>query len=306
MRRSGPSLLSFPAAPSRPPTEQRRGLLLVVLATVFWSLSGLAVRLMESASGWQIILYRSIGLTLTMLVVLAVVHRGRMVTAVRDAGWPAVLAGLFSCLSSAAYILALEQISVANALFITGVAPFAAALLARLLLAEEIAGATWAGMSLALLGVLVMVGGGLGLGRAGGNALALISALAMALFSVALRRGRQTDMLPAVLVSGVVSTLLALLVLAAAGPFTASLVVTQHDLGLCLGMGAVQLGLGSILYTWGARRVPTARLQLAAMAELAMGPLWVWLAVDEVPTGTTLAGGALILVSIALQAAARR
>jgi drug/metabolite transporter (DMT)-like permease len=71
-------------------------------------------------------------------------------------------------------------------------------------------------------------------------------------------------------------------------------------------MGVIQLGLGSILYTLGARRVPAARLQLAAMAELVMGPLWVWLVVDEIPTVTTLAGGALILASIALQAAARR
>jgi drug/metabolite transporter (DMT)-like permease len=305
MSRAGPALL-HPAAPADNPAEQRRGLFLVVLATVFWSLSGLAVRLMESASGWQIILYRSIGLTLTMLAVLAVAHRGRTLTAIRDSGWPAVLAGLFSCLSSATFILALEQISVANALFIAGVAPFAAALVARLLLGEEIASATWAGMSLALLGVVVMVGGSLGLGRVGGNALALASALTMAFFSVALRRGRQTDMLPAVLVSGASSTLLALVVLAAGGPLTASLAVTPGDLGLCLGMGVIQLGLGSILYTLGARRVPAARLQLAAMAELVMGPLWVWLVVDEIPTVTTLAGGALILASIALQAAARR
>jgi drug/metabolite transporter (DMT)-like permease len=305
MSRAGPALL-HPAAPADNPAEQRRGLFLVVLATVFWSLSGLAVRLMESASGWQIILYRSIGLTLTMLAVLAVAHRGRMLTAIRDSGWPAVLAGRFSCLSSATFILALEQISVANALFIAGVAPFAAALVARLLLGEEIASATWAGMSLALLGVVVMVGSSLGLGRVGGNALALASALTMAFFSGALRRGRQTDMLPAVLVSGASSTLLALVVLAAGGPLTASLAVTPGDLGLCLGMGVIQLGLGSILYTLGARRVPAARLQLAAMAELVMGPLWVWLIVDEVPTVTTLAGGALILASIALQAAARR
>ncbi len=282
MRRSGPALL-VPAAPADGPAEQRRGLFLVVLATVFWSLSGLAVRLMQDASGWQIILYRSIGLTATMLVVLAVVHRGRTMAAIRDAGWTAVLAGLLSCLTSASFILALGQISVANALFITGVAPFVAALAARVLLGERIAPATWAGMSLALAGVLLMVGGDLGRGRALGSALALTSAVTMALFSVSLRRGRQTDMLPAVLVSGGSSTLLALLVLAAAGPLAPALALGPRDLGLCLGMGVVQLGLGSILYTLGARRVPAARLQLAAMAELAMGPLWVWLAVDEVP-----------------------
>ena len=59
-----------------------------------------------------------------------------MLTAIRDAGWTAVLAGLFSCLSSAAFILALGQISVANALFIMGVAPLRRGAGGRLLLGE--------------------------------------------------------------------------------------------------------------------------------------------------------------------------
>ena len=52
------------------------GILLVVLAGVFWSLQGPAGRMIEVASGPQIIFWRSIGQLSVMLVVLAVVNPG--------------------------------------------------------------------------------------------------------------------------------------------------------------------------------------------------------------------------------------
>jgi drug/metabolite transporter, DME family len=38
------------------------------------------------------------------------------------------------------------------------------------------------------------------------------------------------------------------------------------------------------------------------MTELALAPIWVWLAVDEVPSGYTLLGGAIIIGAITAQA----
>jgi drug/metabolite transporter (DMT)-like permease len=34
-----------------------------------------------------------------------------------------------------------------------------------------------------------------------------------------------------------------------------------------------------------------------------LGPLWVWLAVDERPTTATLVGGAIVVVGVVIQAA---
>jgi drug/metabolite transporter (DMT)-like permease len=70
-------------------------------------------------------------------------------------------------------------------------------------------------------------------------------------------------------------------------------------------MGTVQLGLGSLCYAYAARHLPAAPLQLLALAELVMSPVWVWLVVDEVPSTATLAGGAMILAATAFQATAR-
>ena len=73
-----------------------RGVGLVLLAGVFWSTTGIIVRLIESANEWQIVFYRSIALMLTLLVVL-VVRNGRTIFSVfRAAGVNAIVGGLRS------------------------------------------------------------------------------------------------------------------------------------------------------------------------------------------------------------------
>lgn len=292
-------------APLGPSEAYARGVSLVLFATLCWSIAGVTVRLLHAATGWQVILYRSIGLTLVILAVVATTHRGRVLGAIRAAGWTGLLAGIAGASASILYILALAEITVANTLFMVGVTPFIAALAGRWLLGEAVAPRVWLAMLLALMGVVAMVANGLVLGRLHGNLLALGSAVSFAAFSLLLRYGRQSDMLPALLHNGLVTMTVAGLVLGLAGG-AAAFALSAHDLALCLLLGVVQIGVGSIAFTRGARHVPAAELQLLAMAELVLGPLWVWLVVKEVPSPGTALGGALILAAIALQALSAR
>ena len=66
--------------------------------------------------------------------------------------------------------------------------------------------------------------------------------------------------------------------------------------------GAVQVGGGLTVFTLGARNVPAAELTLLSLTELALAPVWVWLAVGEVPSASTLLGGAVIIGAITYQA----
>ena len=70
--------------------DYARGVVLVALAGVFWSIGGLLIRLIEAASGWQIVLFRSLALALTLTLIIALRHRGRLIRAFRDAGWNGV------------------------------------------------------------------------------------------------------------------------------------------------------------------------------------------------------------------------
>jgi drug/metabolite transporter, DME family len=280
-----------------------RGVALVALAGVFWSLGGLLIRLIEAANGWQIVLFRSIALALTLSLVIALRHRGRVVSAFRDAGWNGVAAGFALGGGFIGFVLALQNTSVANATFMLGASPFLAAALGRAVLGETIRRATALAMAAALAGILVMVGGGLVIGTIRGNLLALGASVGFAIFSVLLRRGRERDMLPCVVIAGVISALIALPVVLAGAPALASaLALSPRDLALCAAMGAITVGGGLTVYTLGARHVPVAELTLLSMTELALAPIWVWLAVGEVPSGYTLLGGAIIIGAITAQA----
>ena len=280
-------------------SSRGRGLALALGATSCWSLAGILVRLVEQATSWHIILYRSLGVTAMLGGMIAVFHRGGTARAIRAAGWPAVLAGACSSASSVLFILALGRVTVANALFMTGITPFLAAIGARAILGERVSPGSWGAMALAATGVAVMLWSGLAAGQLAGNVLALGSAASFAAHVLVLRTNRQSDMLPAVLHAGLCGALLGLVALSLGG---ASPRVPPRDLLLGLAMGVVQLGGGLILYTRASRHLPAAELQLVATTELVLAPLWVWIGVGEAPNAATLTGGGLIVLAILAQA----
>ncbi len=295
-----------PAADAhRPDAGYAFGVVLVALAGGFWSLGGILVRWIEAAGAWQIIFYRSLALALTLLLIVAVRHRGRLAHAFAQAGWNGVLAG--ACLSGGfiGYVLALYHTSVANAVFMLGTAPLFSAVLGRVFLGEQVRRQTWLAMALALAGIGVMVAGSLVVGTIAGNLLALIAGVSFAGFNVLVRHGRANDMLPAVVIAGLIAALIAAPVVAATaadGGLQDAFVLRPRDLLLCLTMGSVQVGLGLTVFTVGARHVSAVELALLAMTELVLAPLWVWLGVGEVPSAFTLTGGAIIMAAIAYQA----
>jgi drug/metabolite transporter, DME family len=283
--------------------SRARGFALALSATFVWSLAGILIRLITGATSWHIILYRSLGATAMVGTMIAIVHRGRVAQSIRHAGWPAVVAGVCSSASSVLFILALGRVTVANATFMGGITPFLTAIGAQAILGERVPRRAWGSMALAALGVALMLGGGLALGRLSGNLLALGSAVTFAGHALSLRFNRQTDMLPAVLYAGVFGTLFGLLALGVEG---ISPRVLPRDLALALTMGVVQLGGGLVLYTRASRHLPAAELQLVATAELVLAPLWVWVGVGEAPGAATLVGGALVIFAILMQAVGAR
>jgi drug/metabolite transporter (DMT)-like permease len=76
----------------------------------------------------------------------------------------------------------------------------------------------------------------------------------------------------------------------------------SDDLLALAALGAGQIGLGLAFLTVGARLIPAAQVALITLLEVVLGPLWVWLAVDEKPTTATLLGGAIVVVAVVIQA----
>lgn len=275
------------------------GVALVVLAAILWSGMGLAVRLIQDAGTWAVLFWRSAGLLPVLIGFVAWRSGGRIIAPICAVGWTGIAGGLGLVLAFAGAIFALQNTTVANAMFLYSSAPFFAAALGWLVLGEKVRGGTWASIALAAAGVVVMVGGGLWGGAFLGNMAAIAAALGFALFTIALRWGRLAEMMPAVILGGIFSMVVALAMLAATGE---PLMVPARDIVIAMAMGAVMLGGGMVLYTLGSRVIPAAEATLLTIVEVMLGPFWVWLLLGETASADTLTGGALLVVAVAVNA----
>ena len=277
--------------------EQRRGLIFVFMAGVLWSTVGLGIRMIDEATVWQILLYRSISLSLFLATVIYLRSRGNLFEVVKAAGLPGCIAGLALVGAYSGGIYGIQSTSVANAMLLFASAPFMAAILGWIFLREKVRKATWIAILFAILGIGIMVqdktqGGAALLG----NLAALGSAFGFAVFTVALRWGRSGDMLPAVFLSGIFAIFITSSICLFSGlPFQ----ISVNDTSISMGMGVFQVGAGLVLYTLGSKTLPAAELTLLSLAEVLLGPLWVYLFLNEVATLNTLVGGLVLLLAIA-------
>jgi drug/metabolite transporter (DMT)-like permease len=274
---------------------RRRGQVYVTLAALAWSSAGVLQRELSVGTTTQIA-GRALFAAPALLAFVAFSRRGGLVRAFASIGRAELAVAACTAFASATFIVALNHTTVANVLFMQAVAPIAAALIAWAGLRESISRRTGVAMVVALGGVGLMVGGpdgahGLGLG------LSVVMTLSFALGLVITRHRRDISMAPAVCLSQV-------LVLAAVGPFAHPGTVGAKDLLLIVMLGVGQIGLGLAFLVTGARLIPAAEVALITLLEIVLGPLWVWLALSERPSTTTLAGGAIVVAAVALQAGA--
>jgi drug/metabolite transporter (DMT)-like permease len=215
---------------------------------------------------------------------------------IRRVGLPAVIAGLSLVAAYSGGIYAIQNTSVANAMLLFATAPFMAAVLGWLVLREPVRIATWVAIAVAIGGIAIMVADKSGSVALMGSLAALGSALGFAIFTVALRWGKTGEMLPSVFVSGLFAIVITIGVCQYQG---LSLMIGARDGGIAMGMGVFQVGAGLILYTLGSRSLPAAELALLSLAEVLLGPFWVWLFLGETATVNTLLGGLVLLAAIA-------
>jgi len=275
------------------------GVMYAVLGGVFLSFGGLLIRFVEQASPWTILFYRSLVFTFTVLVFLVVRDRRALIARFASIGLWDLLVALFLAIGFICYVLSVFNTSVANTVLLLSTGPVAAGVLAYFVLGEVVRAITWFAMLLAIAGVFVMVSGGIDGGDKVGMAYAIVAVLSYARFVVLLRDlGPQREMIAPIALAGLFAALMCVPMLI---PLKATLAISAHDFLIAFLLGSVQVGLGFIFITLGSRSVPAAQITLLGLSETALSPLWVWLAVNEVPATNTLLGGAIVLLAVAMQ-----
>lgn len=267
------------------------GVTLVIIGGVFLSLSGILLRDVESATGFQILFYRGLAFSIMLFLILLFKYRGKTFEAFRRVGKPGLYAALALGLGSICYVYAILLTTVANAVFIIGASPLATAFVAWIFLRERTSKFGIAAMLVSLIGIGFMFADGILEGRWMGNVAALMVVVSFVIFLLILRNRRDIDMLPATCLGGLVMA-------GVAGIFADNLIISNHDLVIALLMGCVQFGIGFMCFTIATRYIIASEVALYSLTESILGPIWVWIGIGEQPSLLTLAGSAIVLVCV--------
>jgi DME family drug/metabolite transporter len=274
-----------------------RNRLLAIFAPVFWSITGLVVRLMEQADEWQVNFYRSSSLAVFLLIYLGFKYKSRTIEIIRLSGKKAILGGFFIGIAMFCNMIAMQHTTIANATMVMAIGPIVAAMLGWLLLGEKVSKMTWLAIALAGIGLSIMVGGNPLEGGLFGDLIALFGMFGFGLYAVVLRHGKAVDMTPAVLFAGIFSALPAAFV---ALVFGDGLMIPVEEIAMCVGLGVFQLGIGSIMFAVASATVPAVELTLFALGEPLLAPIWVWMLIDEVPSLGSFIGGATLVMALVI------
>jgi drug/metabolite transporter (DMT)-like permease len=268
------------------------GVALMIAAPVLWSSAGVVTRHLQSAQPVEQVFWRSV-FAFAFVFAFLLLQKTNPWKAARDAGVPGLISGLMWAIMFTAFLFALSLTSTANALVVMSVSPLLTAVFASMFLKDPVPLRTWLAAGAAAIGIAWMFGSSLEAHYLG-MAIALVIPVASAINVVVLRASAaKLDLIPAVMLGGALSCLVAL-------PFALPFSATPRDLALLAFLGVFQLGVPCMLLVLASRALLAPEIALLGLLEVVLGPLWAWLGAGEVPAGSTLLGGMIVLAALAL------
>lgn len=278
---------------------KRNATFTILLGGFFMSFVGLLMKMIIDASGFQILFYRSMSLSLVVIIFACIITKSNPKTFMKRLDRYDLLMGIFLSLAFATYVFSMLYTSVASTLFILGITPFLAAIIAWYYLKEKPKIIVWVTMIVATTGVFLMVSDGMVFGKTFGNILAFFSALLFAMTLVVARYSKKENVLGGTFLGGAFACLIGLI---ASLLLNHGLLISSYDMSLSLFMGAFTIGLGITLVTTGTPFVPAAEVSLLVLIESVLGPIWVWIFLSEAMTTFELVGGILIFAALIILA----
>jgi drug/metabolite transporter (DMT)-like permease len=270
--------------------EKTAGTMIAVAAVIVLSPDALLISLIK-ADEWTLIFWRGLLTAMTLSICLTTIHGTRVLGEFKKIGPQGILAGLFFGVSTFSFVISVRLTSAANTLVIVAAMPLIAAVLTRLFLKERVPRRTWMAVVAGFTGIAVIFTGSVTGGSPLGDSLALVTAVMMAANFVIIRSRKQVNMIPAVVLSGLMTTVVTVFM---CDPFS----VSTHDILFLTAIGAIVLPVPLALMTIAPKLIPAAEVGLILLIETFLGPFWVWLAIGEKPGEETFLGGGLLVLTL--------
>ena len=271
-----------------------KGILLACLGVLILTPDALLIRLSELSAA-PLVAWR--GLAMGSLFLLAAAALGQLRHAPRLASKVGLALICAQWANASLFAPAISLAPVALVLIAIATVPIWAALFSRWLYGEPTHRTTWITIAIVGLGIGIAMSGKSDLSISSNSLLGVLCgfgvALSLALSFTLLRHNPAMPMLAAVGIGALLAGVSAFSL-----TFPAALMSgTTWAIALA---SFVVLPLSFYLMSTASRLTASVNVSLILLLETVLGPVWVWVIVDEAPTIRMLIGGALVVTTLAL------
>ena len=272
-------------------TNHQKGILLAFIGVMLLTPDSLLIRLI-TVDTWSLLFYRSLIPGLFLLLCLIVYTRKNFFKFFFNAGKFGLLNSVFITASNIFFILALQNTNVANALVMVSLVPLIAAIISFIFLKEKLDIITNTAILLCLMAVIFIFYDSIGSGRILGDIFGVLTAVAVAGSLVIIRSAPTKNFIPSYVMGKLGTALFASLLVT-------SFVIGSLDLSYIFLM-IFTVGFSFIFITFAPRFISASEVGLFFLLETALGPIWVWWFISEVPSFNTIVGAIFIVFIIFL------
>jgi len=152
---------------------------------------------------------------------------------------------------------------------------------------------TWLAIIITFIAVAYIFQDSIDLGNFYGDVFGLITAFGLACNAVLARFAKDRDLVPSAVIGKLCVAVFALF-------FVESFALVESDLIIVPLMSVMCVAIPFVLVTIAPRFIPAEEVNLFFLLETIIGPIWVWLIINERPSLEALQGGLVIIVTIAI------
>jgi drug/metabolite transporter (DMT)-like permease len=272
-------------------SDRGKGILMAIGGVLVLSPDSLMIRL-AGLDDFTLLFYRGLFPAFAISLILLIHYRADFVPALLRIGWAGIFNGVLFAGVNITFISAIQRTSVANTLLFLSSAPVFAAILSLLVLRENQRPSTWLIIVLSLLSIFVIGWGSYGSDGLVGDLFALGCAILTAGSAILVRYKKHIDLVPSVIIGSFFTACYAL-------SQSPELAISSTQLVYVGIIGFILVPFAYIVLTIAPRYANSAEVQLVYLLESILGPLWVWLVIQETPPLNTIIGGSMLLVSVA-------
>ena len=273
-------------------TDQQKGSLLAFVAVMFITPDSLFIRL-SNLDTWGLVFYRGIIPFFTVFFGMLLIYKLNFFKILFDSGFHGIIYIATFSITNITFVVSIQNTNVANTLVMIATAPMLSAILGAIFLKEPPDRKTFISIIITFIAIVYIFFDSLKIGNFYGDILGFVTALGLAVGAITIRSAKTKNLVPAAVIGKLFVASFALF-------FIESFTLIDKDLFIVPLMCILCVAIPFVLVTIAPRFIPAAEVNLFFLLETIIGPIWVWVIINEQPSVETLQGGAIIITTIAI------